>query len=194
MPPVSRAMLERLGVAVLEELQPEALHCPRPIDLVELVDHQLPRHGVDVYPVRQEELGEIWAATDPEGRVGDRITILLAEKLDDDLRKGGPIAHMARATLAHEIAHAVLHVDFIRRRLVHPQGQNLLSRTKRHQLKPYEDPEWQAWMLGGCLLVPRTTLAMSSERSLEGLAETYQISVPMMRAHLKRLKLPSRAA
>lgn len=190
MPPLSLASIEEIGNRVVEELCPGALTVPTPLDLPYLVDFALPKYGVHMYPVTEVELGDRLAATDPSGE--KEINILIAEDHWNLLFAGGRRAYQPRATVAHELAHAILHVPVVRARLRHPLGHNLLSRVRRDSIPAYRDPEWQAWALAGCVLAPRQAVELANTRSVSELAEMFTISSGMMLAHLKRLRLTGR--
>jgi len=59
-------------------------------------------------------------------------------------------------------------------------------------LKAYEDPEWQAWMFAGSILMPSSTLRMmmndAGMLSLSEVSKAYDVSEPMANSHLQRLK------
>jgi hypothetical protein len=187
MPPLSMAIIEQVGVRMLEEFAPEMLQAAGPLDIVTLIDRTLPGYGVHFYPASAIELEDRMAATDPSG---DRETIvLLRHDLYEELYEGGRAAHRARATVAHELAHVVLHVPVIRRRLKSPLGAHLLNRVERRQLRAFEDPEWQAWALGGSLLMPRATVTKVQPFSVTEIGARYGVSEGMARSHLKRLRL-----
>lgn len=187
MPPVSWRMLEELGNEVLQALCPNALEIPTAIDLVHWVDKVLPQCGIHVTPVDEHELPESHAEARPDG-TGD-IDILVRNELWNQLYAGGPMANLARATIAHEIAHAILHVPVIRRRRDTPGSMHLLQRVRSDSIKPYEDPEKQAWMLAGCILAPRRAIEMLPGYGIADLAKVFQVSPSMMTAHLGRLKI-----
>jgi hypothetical protein len=186
MPPMSMAMIEAVGDRTLELLCPDALARPVAIDFLRLVEWVLPKYGIFTYPANWEELGDRLGATDPSG---DReIYILLCEELWDQLIAGGRQANRARATVAHELAHAILHVPYLRRRMATAQGA-LLNRVSRDSIRPFEDPEWQAWALAGCLVAPPKAISMLQDVSVSAVAATFGVSEGMAQAHLKRLKL-----
>lgn len=187
--PLSIGAIEELARVVLAQLAPEMLLAPRALDVLHLVDQELPRHGIHVLPASREELGDRHGATDPSGADDDDVDILVDEDTWAQLEAGGPGAYHARTTVCHEIGHALLHVPILRRRLLLTNG---LARVRRGALKAYEDPEWQAWTFTGAILMPRTTIAMvaGSDVALtpETLSTTYEVSVKMARARLKQIR------
>jgi hypothetical protein len=186
-PPVSMAAIEVVGEELLKQFQPSALQRPEPVDILQWVDQFLPKYGIHVSPASVEELGDLAGATDPTGE--DEIDILIAEEVWEGLLHGGRRANFARATIAHEIGHAVLHVPVIRRRLSSPQRRAMLARTERGRIKAFTDPEWQAWALAGCILMPRRTIEMIAAISASAMASIYQVSEAMAHSHLKRLRI-----
>lgn len=192
MPPISMATLEQVAERALELLDPGALTAPRAVDFAKLVDTGLQNFRIFVYPADPDQLEDRLAFTDSSGATGDDINILLSVDLWNDLTRAGRHANRARATVAHELSHAILHVPVIRRRVALPNGDFLLNRMRRGEMKAYEDPEWQAWALAGCILAPRKTLDLLPTSRLDLAAETYGVSEAMLLSHLKRLKLLGR--
>lgn len=191
--PLSVAAIEELGRCFLDQLAPEALTGPQPLNVLNLVDERLPEFGIHVYPATREEIGSRDGATDPKSSDGE-VTILVTEDVWEALELGGPKSYYARTTVCHEIGHAVLHVPVLRRRLLLTDA---LARTQRAKLRAYEDPEWQAWAFAGTILMPSATLRMLQveyNRLTTGLVSAvYEVSASMAQSHLRRLKWPSYA-
>lgn len=190
MPPLAMSVIEHIGEQTLAELCPAALEKPIALDVLELAERVLPRYGINVTPASAVELGDRVGATLSQGQ--REIEILIDSNLWEELKVGGRIANRARATVLHEVGHAILHVPVIRRRMKSPVGQALNRRIDRNELLPYEDPEWQAWALAGCIAAPRKTIEMSAARTLDGVARVYGLSPSMVSSHLRRLKLLGR--
>lgn len=186
MPPLSVATLERLAEALLLELAPEALTSPCSLDVLRLIDDELPKWGIHIYPATSAELGASEGLTSPEG--SKDIEIIVAADQWHDLEDGGPVANRARATVMHETGHAVLHVPVIRRRQQSAETRGL-RRVQRSALKPYLDPEWQAWTLAGCILMPRKTLRTISHLDPRIVASTYGVSPAFAVNHMRRLHI-----
>ena len=189
MPPLSMAIIEGVGDQVLEELQPEALERPMRIDFAHWAEYHLQQYRIVVSPASVHELGTRKGVTDPRDH-GDGITeILIEETHYDELVAGGRQAHMARATLVHEIGHAILHVPVMRKRIPSNNPLLLNRRVRRDAIPAYRDPEWQAWALAGCIMAPRRTILSVGTLDPHELAAMYGASADFMRTHLKRLKL-----
>jgi hypothetical protein len=188
MAPISMRAIERIGVSILETLCPEALERPTRLDVQRLVEHELPRYEIHVYPVAQSELPNEEAVTYPQEATGE-VVVAIREEIFNELLAGGRRAHRARATLMHELGHAVLHARILRERLDHPAAIQLLARVPSERIKPYCNSEWQAWALAGCVLMPRRTLEMLRSLSPVYVGQIYGVSEAFALAHLKRLKL-----
>ena len=184
MPGLSMACLEALGASVLGVFQPSALLSPEPIDLVGWIDRMLPRFGVHVSPTGESELDDCAALTIASSEF--ECEVLVREWIWNDLAKETR-PNFARATVMHEIAHAILHVPILRNAaaLEHAEAGVVVP--------PFRQPEWQAWALAGCILMPRRTLAMLSMRGPRTIAEQYVVSPQFAAAHLRRLKITQEA-
>jgi hypothetical protein len=187
MPPISMAEIEQIANEILGSLCPRALQKPTRIDLLHWVDYELPANGIHVTPVDEEELPDSEAETLSDGTT--EIEIIIRRSYWEMLLAGGRRAHRPRATIGHELGHGVLHVPVIRRRRDSPQRRHLLQRVLDERIKVYENPEWQAWALGGCVLAPRTGIKTLPGAGVTELAEFFGVSSDFMRAHLRRLKI-----
>ncbi len=188
--PLGVAAIEELGRCFLDQLAPEALAKPGPLNVLDLVDTRLPQFGVHVCPATREEIGNRDGATDPKG--AEEINILVSESVWDALESPAPKSHYTRTTVCHEIGHAILHVPVLRRRLL---LNDALARIQRIRLRAYEDPEWQAWAFAGAILMPSATLRMlqmqSNRLTPELVGQTFEVSTSMAHSHLRRLKWPN---
>lgn len=165
MPAVSMRALEMLGEEILSRLAPETLREPTPLDVLDLVDRGLQEVGIHVYPASAEEIGPREGATDPSG-TGD-VVILIHEDTWDDLLTGGRRAYRARATVIHEVSHAIVHVPVVRRRMRSPNRDLLLSRVRRGEIRSYTDPEWPVADSNGGRGGPQGNAARPAGRSGE---------------------------
>ncbi len=192
MPPVPTAGIEAIGASTRGLFYDGGAEASCAIDLVSLVE-QLPAYGIHVYPASAVELEDRLAATVPIATEKDETHILIQQSLWHELLDGGRAANRARATLAHELGHAILHVPILRRRMSLPNAETLLNRKmRRDEIPPYRDPEWQAWAFAGNFLAPRAAILASGENTVQALADRFEVSGSMMRSHLKRLKLLGR--
>lgn len=186
--PLGVEAIQELAECFLEQLAPRMLKRPEPLDVLNLADLELPKFGIHTVPACREELGNRDGATDPRGK--DQINILIFDEVWENLPLENQLAYYPRSTVCHEIAHAVLHVPVLRRRmLLDPNA--VLSRTMRRNLAPYEDPEWQAWMFAGEILMPKIALNKLEEKGVaitaKNLSEAFLVSVAFAEKHLKRV-------
>lgn len=186
MPGLSMACVETLAETVLGVFQPSALVAPEPIDVAGWVDNILPRFGIHVLPAADDELRDCAAITYPTGEAESEI--LVAEWIWHDLAHDAhPV--FARATVMHELGHAILHVP-IMRTIVDPQPLPESGAT----LPAFNDPEWQAWALAGAILMPRRTIAMLPDAAAQTVAAAYQVSEQFAAVHLRRLNRRAKGA
>lgn len=192
MPPMSMAAIEATASALAAALGLERGVKPKPIPWPYLNCRVLPGLGVHVTPVEAWEINGDEGATEFSGALGAPIEILLREDVYDALEQRGPASYRAAATMAHELSHAALHVNYMRRRQQHAPGTGgaqLLRRVERRSLAAYEDPEWQAWALAGCLYAPRALLVACAHWSERDLSQALGISEQFLRAQVRRLRL-----
>jgi hypothetical protein len=190
MPSLSKASIEAHALEVLRAVDPRALERPTYLDLSRWVDFELPKLGIHFYPVEDVQMPTEYARTLPAGDVGDPIEVLIRRSEWDALHAGGRGAHHARGTVVHELGHAFQHVESVRQRRA--QGLALPRHVSASTVKAYEDPEWQAWCFGTCIIAPRTTILMGATRSATALADIYGTSIKLMRMHLNRLGIGGR--
>ena len=184
MPPLSLTCLELLAETVVGTFQPEALAAPQPIKVREWMDDLLPRFGVHVMPASYEELGDHVAVTYAAGDSESEILVSpwIYDNLHDEERP-----HFARATVIHELAHAILHVPMLRTWTGSPAQSAANLRVERKRLREENDPEWQAWALAGAILMPRRTIAMLQEPSRTAVADAFFVSEKFAAVRLERL-------
>ena len=123
------------------------------VKIVQLFESFLPVIGFDYEIVEDKELKNNYAETDL-----NRDIIRVRESVYNGATEGN---YRDRFTIAHEIGHAILH-----------KNRTFLCRENEN-LKPYEDPEWQANTFAGELLVPNN---MILNKSIQEISETYKVS------------------
>jgi hypothetical protein len=187
MPGLSMACVETLAENVLSVFQPSALSAPEPIDVTGWVDTILPRFGIHVLPAADDELRDCAALTYPSGEAESEI--LVAEWIWHDLaHEARP--NFARATVMHELGHAILHVP-VMRTMNDPQP---MPAADPATVPAFNDPEWQAWALAGAILMPRRTIAMLPAPTPQALAAIYHVSEQFAAVHLRRLNRKTKGA
>jgi hypothetical protein len=184
--PRSTSQIEEQAYGLLREVAPLVLEGAA-LDVAELVDHQLQNIGIHFSPIHDVLLPNAWALAQHDGEPFDDIEVLVRSSEWHRLFAGGRNAHHARGTFMHELGHAILHVNQIRRRL--SIGGGLPRQLPEHQLKAYVNAEWQAWCFAGCMLAPRSAILAHDIRTPEALALAFNTSTQLMQLHLKRLGL-----
>lgn len=189
--PMSTAQIEEHANGMLRDIAPRTL-TGEPLDVVGLVDHQLQNLGIHFGPVHDHLLPNAYAAAKHDGDPFDDVEVIVRSTEWHNLFAGGRGAHHARGTFMHELGHAVLHVNQIRRRIA--IGGGLPRQLPESQLKPYVNAEWQAWCFAGCMLAPRSAILLQDIRTPEALAFAFKTSTQLMRLHMKRLGLLDNSA
>ncbi|MDQ3221866.1 MAG: ImmA/IrrE family metallo-endopeptidase [Gemmatimonadota bacterium] len=185
-PPARKAEIEELADSLLHRLCPANLQEPQPLDALALID-QLEHFGIHFMPGSFEEMGHRIGLAVPSG--DGPVNVLIREDQWESLLAGGRRANMSRATVAHELGHALIHVPFVRRKLKYPGGQNTLNRVSSMEIPAYLNSEWQAWMFAGALLAPRQALMKVLPLSVHRVAEVFEISMDLASRHVRRLDL-----
>jgi uncharacterized protein DUF955 len=183
MPGLSMACVEALAESVLSVFQPQALATPQAVEVAAWVDTILPRFGIHVMPAADDELRDCAALTYPSAE--GESEILVAEWIWHDLAHDAR-PNFARATVMHELGHAILHVPIIRT-MANAEPQPPAADAV--PLPAFNDPEWQAWALAGAILMPRRTITMLAHPTAQAVADTYQVSEQFAAVHLRRLKI-----
>jgi len=185
-PGLSTAECVSIGEQLTALFQPEAFHLPQPIDLTKIMDQILPKYNISVYPVGNHELPDQEAKTI---YVNNEIQILLRQEFYDQLFLSNRMANRARATLAHEIIHAIIHLPYLRRVSQNGQQTIYLNRYSRSEIPPYQDPEWQAWSIAGSMLIPLVHLRqLLPNKNIQEVADIFCVSSKYLNKHIKRLR------
>lgn len=199
--PVPRLTLheiEAAAMAILEAVAPARIKDPTPVNWSEVID-RLATLNIDVVPVDLDDpaehdgrilLRDCEAATAPADD-GNGATIYVRLDVWIDLLAGEwPSSNRAGATLAHEIAHAVLH----RRHQAWVLRNSWLSPpVARGTIPDDRNPEVQAWRFAGFFLVPRPALETLPPTTPTPLvAQRFGVSTELLRRYLKRISMDTR--
>lgn len=187
-PPLSREDIRAKAEQVLRASAPELLERPAPLPVGEFAAGSLERYGINFVPAELPVLVEAQAKEGP-GRPGPWAIIELPGSAYRRLRGHGEVFPRLRATVAHELGHAVLHVRQAAER--RRRGLPALDVAPALEVPFFENAEWQAWCFAGCLCAPPAVLAPLVERGedLRQLADTFGISRSFTRQHLERYGL-----
>lgn len=188
--PMSKSAIEATANDALNRLAPGTARRAVPLNVEQLVDYILPQQGIHFVPVSDDELPVMWAFAQCDGSADDEIEVLVKKTEWDNLFAGGRRSHHARGTFMHELGHAILHVNAIRRRRA--VGLGLPRQFRPSELKPYMNAEWQAWCFAGCMLAPRASIVAAGTLSVSELSDIFMTSTQLLALHLKRLGLVGR--
>jgi Zn-dependent peptidase ImmA (M78 family) len=183
--PTSGNKLDWQAVDLVRKYQPTVLSNPSPFDVEGFFENDLESiTGVqfDYRDLRYDILG----FTDSDERVS-----VVSSSLAQDQSS----INLFRATVAHEAAHAILHVRQFRQRrepirFVDSDSDGGLRFYREDQIPLYENPEWQAWRFAKALLmpVPSLTMALQLQFTVEDLSRAFGVSMKFARSRLKDLK------
>ena len=177
------------GESFLSKHFPAMLTTPQALDVERLVDEVLPSEGARVYGDAHLVNYGVTRFADAD----DSVEILMRVNLYDALFDANDRNRVfAISTLVHETGHALRHMPQFRP--AHLQAKELGRRQnfehalhRRAHLKAYEDPEWQAHAIGGVLVAPPSAIRRLPQHSVPELAQVFGVSIPNMKAHMKRL-------
>ena len=183
-PGMSREAIERQAEGLLREYQPTVLRGTEPFFVERFVDLQL-ESMTRVQPDYRILPAGIYGLTDQNEMVIDLGLV------DDPSSR--PFLH---STMGHELGHAIMHVPILRkvgREQVFEQKtkDGEVNLYRRKDLKPYEDPEWQAWRFAAAVLMPRRVVADMCGKGFNpcDLARHFQVNRIFVERRLSQLNL-----
>jgi Zn-dependent peptidase ImmA (M78 family) len=184
-PGMSGAEIETIATNILRRFQPDVLQGTAAFDIERFVDLHL-EDLTQVQPDYQDLPPGIHGMTD-QNRM--RIQLSLAESSRSK--------RFFRSTMAHETGHAILHVPVLRRykkEQVFEQKStknSTIELYRRKDLKPYEDPEWQAWRFARALMMPELVIRslVQNGRNVRWIAEHFDVNIPFVESRLRDLKI-----
>jgi Zn-dependent peptidase ImmA (M78 family) len=186
-PSMSRREINELAENIIKHLQPGVINGKEAFDIdrfIEVIE--------DVMEIDFDFTNEL-----PPGVHGctstiDNKVLILSDLADDPFNK-----KYFRSTVAHEIGHVILHLPLLRKlckdktfiqKKEESKDFNLYSSKK---LKPYEDPEWQAWEFAGSILMPRAALVkiITPGISFGSIADFFNVNEIFLKSRLRKLKM-----
>jgi hypothetical protein len=182
----SSADIDHVALRLIERYQPEALNKPQEFDIERFFENALePMTGVRA---DYQDLGlPVHGYTDSDQKIS---------VVDTSLAENPSQRNRFRATVAHEVGHAILHVGQFRRRkevlrFTHDCEDVSLRMYREDEIPAYMNPEWQAWRFAKALLMPEKMFRMAHATgiNLHQLAVTFGVSVDFARQRLKDLRL-----
>jgi|GEM_PF-2022616 len=177
----SRAEIHQLAHGFVCGFQPSALRRPEILDVIEALEHLVDEEIAEYRIV--DSLGHL---TEGETLPGGIIEI--PEKTFLGARQGNP---RDRVTVIHECGHVEMHSGELEAASKRRTGPSLF---RREELKPYEDPEWQAFEFAMYALAPtRPLLAILGDIKpgdwpAESVATVFGLSIPAAESRLRSLE------
>ena len=185
-PGCSRRELNELALNIIKHYQPGILNGMEPFNLdgfIEVVE--------DFMKIDFDFTSELPAGIDGCTSTIDNKVLIRAELVDDPSNE-----RYARSTIAHEMGHVILHMPLLRElskditfgQKKEEQGLNLYSRKV---LKPYKDPEWQAWEFAGALLMPEPAIQAMINKGMSPsqMAGIFNVNTVFMKLRMRNLKM-----
>jgi len=181
--PCSKNDLDDIATRILYNYQKEVLINIEPVNIEDLFEIDIPEitgvlTGYD--SLNPGILGVTNAAT-----MTSYVDVELAEATDSVNKR------RYRATVAHESAHCIKHVKQLKE-FASILGKDEMShyRTEKSNIPSYKDPEWQAWYLGGALLMPKANITKAYEKYGElELPNIFDVNISFVRIRLDKLGL-----
>lgn len=184
--PTSGAKLDKLAFDLVKAYQPHVLEDIQPFDIEMFFECHV-EHLTGVTTGYKELSFSVHGYTDIE-----TSECMVASALVDDPTK----IQFLRSTQSHESAHSLLHVKQFKEkkaflRFIHDKDHANLRLHREENVPVYCNPEWQAWRLGGALLMPAPMVrkAVGKGYSIMNLSEAFDVSVAFVESRLRGLKI-----
>lgn len=187
-PGLSRDAIERTSLRLLRELQPRAVKGSEPTDIESIFEFYIPeKFGIETGYTDLSSLGpDVLGYTDAAMKIS---------KVDSSLSnaKDVPTARRFRATVGHEAGHCLKHVNYLNI-FTSSTFRNFaegLYRKDRHSIKPYEDPEWQAWEFSQAWLMPKHLILRYRQKGYDtrDMADCFDVNPAFVEVRLRKLKI-----
>lgn len=182
----SGADIDQIARRLIQRYQPDALLEPQEFDIERFYENVL--ESITGVRADYQNLGlPVHGYTDSDQ---------LISVVDTALAENPSQRNRFRATVAHEVGHAILHVKQFRRRkeilrFTHDCEDVSLRMYREDEIPAYVNPEWQAWRFAKALLMPEQPFrrAHATGISIRELADTFGVSVDFARLRLRDLRL-----
>lgn len=181
--PTSKKALEKKSTELLKKIYPKALENPIEIDIETLYEIHIPKMtGVKTgyKKLPPKILGET---------NGKTMTSFVSIDLYNATDKVGKCR--CRATIAHESSHCILHASQFKYLSTLISDRDAVH-LRKENLRPFEDPEWQAWYLAGAIMMPKgpfSELYSKCDGNLYEMARAYNLNPSMVEVRAAKLGL-----
>ncbi len=185
--PLSRTKIEDAVQKILRDFCPETASSLIPLEIERMFEIYLPkRFGIQT---SYENLSpNIHGYTDPN-KMRSAVSTRLIEAKDTSTRRFG------RSTTGHEVGHCILHAGQFKRRndlqFLHDDSHSKLALFRQEDLRPYENPEWQAWEFCKSLFLPKAVLLEAIEKgfTIRDISERVDLNPAFVETRLGNLGL-----
>ncbi len=186
-PSMSRREINELAENIIKHIQPRVISGQDAFDIdkfIEVIE--------DIMEIDFDFTNDLQPGVHGCTSTIDNKVLILSDLADEPVN-----IKYFRSTVAHEIGHVILHLPRLRKlskdktfiqRKEENKDFNLYSSKK---LKPYEDPEWQAWEFAGALLMPKPAIMTLKNKgiSLNAMAEVFNINQVFLESRMRKLKM-----
>ena len=176
--PMSKMDIERRAESFLKQHSPRTLSHHERFDIETFTDVDLERYyGFYLYY---------------DDNITDRVfgyTDCINKKVVISGRHSKKV-ELNRATIAHETGHVVMHSGQIARVFKNiPQKQQEALMYRAQDIKPFENPEWQAWWFAGAILMPRYAVRkiINNGGDTNDVANNFGVSYSFASARIDRI-------
>lgn len=186
--PISWKKIAGITEKLLKDFCPEALKTLIPLDVERMFEIYIPKR-FQIETAYENLSSGIHGYTDP-----NKLRSVVSTKIldSDDIST----IRFARSTIGHEIAHCVLHAHQFKRKnselkFFHDENHSKLRLFRQEDIKPYENPEKQAWEFCKCLFLPEHLCYEAVEEGMQiwDIAERVNLNPAFIEVRLKKLKL-----
>lgn len=144
----------------------------KPVDIIKILEHALPHvyknYNYEIVDV--DEMGETLGKYLP-----DKNLIMIRQDVYEGAIDGDG---RHRFTIAHEIGHFMLHNN------INSALQRTNDSYEKEEIKPYENPEWQADCFAAELLMPYHIILSMSEKEIESKYKVSHIAARTQKSHI----------
>lgn len=173
---------------ILKDFCPEALTELLPLNIEKMFEIYIPKR-FQVSTAYEELPVGIHGYTDPN-KLKSAVSAKLVDS--DDIAT----LRFGRSTIGHEIGHAVLHarqfkLKNLELKFLHDDNHLKPMLFRQEDIKPFENPENQAWQFCKSLFLPATVIQNAFENGLDSrkIADRVNLNPAFVEVRLKNLKL-----
>lgn len=185
---LSRVKIEKSAEKILKDFCPEALESLHPLNIERMFELYIPKR-FNVETAYEELSFGIHGYTDPNN-LKSAVSVKLVDTDDFSTRRYG------RSTIGHEIGHIVLHAFQFKRKnselkFFHDETHSKPMLFRQEDLKPFENPEWQAWEFCKSLFLPKNLITKAIEDGMNNqeIADAVNLNPAFIDVRLRNLRL-----